>query len=623
MSLDNNPTFIETCYPKATAFLENNFLHIFLFVASLLGIMAISIPGLLINDSWITVNQLHQLTEGHQVILSEGKYGTFVNGTPFTYFEMRNNVLMYSLMLPLASLPSLFGISLWGDFFGYAIIALWTCLAIFIIYGIQHLYPQYASNDMPRHFRILKIFAMVLVFVLFFYNLFLFNPERWLPGTAPFETAAVIFTNHLLFASFVVITFATCKDIFERTSIALLCTAATICCSSWIIWAGAGKDHMLVGTLVALLVLLTVRHIKNGKDAYLYAAFFMSGLVAWARPDVGLATTAALLIWTGYTYFTTQLGKEQSRSATYLLSPLFTAVGALPFFVNNIITTGQPLVPVYFLKYSLDSENAIGTDTSGQVSDAMLDTLLYSYVPGTLPSDVIQSVTTFLQNAAGIFFDPASGSMGLLGADPLILVGIVLVFYLLATRTAAFSPSERNIIIFAAVLSLCTLLVFTYRFSGLNHSHGIVPDMRYLSPLYIPGSIFGLLMLRPVLTAESFAHSTLKNMLYLFPVLLPALLLPVILQPIERILDIDTSYFTKLILGLASIVIVLTMLAYRKKIPVIWLSIPLAVLILLPLIWQIDMLIYYGCRRFSGYDFWIPFINHYYEGLCFFLYGSG
>ncbi|MDN7023557.1 hypothetical protein FGU65_01355 [Methanoculleus sp. FWC-SCC1] len=603
--------------------LNENYIYIFLFAASLFGIITISAPNLLINDSWITVNQLHQLAEGHQVTFSEGKYGAFYNRTPFTYFEVRNNVLMYSLMLPITALPSLVGISLWGDFFGYAVIALWTCLGIFVINGMQRLYIQYSSNEKLRHFRILKIFAMILIFALFFYNLFLFNPERWLPGTAPLETAAVIFTNHLLFASFAVITFTTYKDIFERTSAVLLCTAATICCSSWIVWAGAGKDHMLVGTLVALLVLLMVRHIKNGKDTYLYAAFLMSGLVVWARPDVGLATTAALLIWTGYNYFTTQTERKQSQSAAYLLSPLFTAVGALPFFVNNIITTGQPLVPVYFLKFSLDSENVIETGGAGQVSDAMLDTVMHSYVPGALPTDAIHSITAFLQNAAGIFFDPASGSMGLLGADPLILLGIVLAAYLLATRTTAFSPSERNIIIFTTILILCTLLVFTYRFSGLNHSHGIVPDMRYLSPLYIPGSFFGLLMLKPILTAESFARRTLKSMLCLFPVLLPVLLLPVILQPIERMLDIDTSYFTKLVIMAASAVIITAILAYRRRIPVSWLSIPLAILLLLPLIWQIDMVIYFGCRRFYEYEFWIPFTNHLYEGLCFFLYGSG
>src|SRR5512138_3001996 len=64
------------------------------FLFSLFFILTISNPAIYMNDEWITANQLHQLDAGHQLTLSEGKYGVTANGTVSAYFTSRQNVLM-------------------------------------------------------------------------------------------------------------------------------------------------------------------------------------------------------------------------------------------------------------------------------------------------------------------------------------------------------------------------------------------------------------------------------------------------------------------------------------------------------------------------------------------------
>ena len=64
------------------SFMEGNIIPVLIFLFALFFTMMFSNPALFLNDEWITVNQLHQLGEGHQVVVNEGKYGTFQNGTP-------------------------------------------------------------------------------------------------------------------------------------------------------------------------------------------------------------------------------------------------------------------------------------------------------------------------------------------------------------------------------------------------------------------------------------------------------------------------------------------------------------------------------------------------------------
>jgi len=98
-----------------STFIRAQAIPVLVFLFALFFILTFSNPALFLNDEWITVNQLHQLDQGTQVIINEGKYGTFVNGTPSPYFAERHNLLGYTMMLPILSLPVLKLFGLFGD----------------------------------------------------------------------------------------------------------------------------------------------------------------------------------------------------------------------------------------------------------------------------------------------------------------------------------------------------------------------------------------------------------------------------------------------------------------------------------------------------------------------------
>ena len=97
--------------------LEHYKVHILVFLLAFLVAITIAHPQFLVTDEWITANQLTQLNEGHQVILNEGKYGSYENGTPTGYFVAKQNYLAYPLFLPLVSLPAEWVVYCLGDNF--------------------------------------------------------------------------------------------------------------------------------------------------------------------------------------------------------------------------------------------------------------------------------------------------------------------------------------------------------------------------------------------------------------------------------------------------------------------------------------------------------------------------
>jgi len=119
-------------------------LHILIFLVTLFFVLTISNPAVFINDEWITLNQLRQIDESHQVIMNEGTYGVFKDGTSTPYFDYRNRFLGYTLMLPILSVPALKFLSIFGDQFRYIMLLIWSLIPILIMFILEFYYPQYA-----------------------------------------------------------------------------------------------------------------------------------------------------------------------------------------------------------------------------------------------------------------------------------------------------------------------------------------------------------------------------------------------------------------------------------------------------------------------------------------------
>ncbi|WP_066954487.1 hypothetical protein [Methanoculleus thermophilus] len=588
-----------------------------IFLFALFFAMTFSNPALFLNDEWITVNQLHQLGEGHQIIVNEGKYGTFLNGTPGPYMQSHHNLLGYTMMLPVLSLPALWFFGLFGDQFRLAVIFLWSLLPIAMAVLVDVYRPQYARWRGVRWTWL----VVGAAFAGFLANLVFYYPWPFTAPDAPVEAAAVVFTNHLLFAALAVMAYLTCRIIFEDTWFSLFGTIACVSCSSYIFWASNAKDHMLVAAMTAAVILFLVRYIRHGalRDAALGFAFI--GLLAWARPEVGLAVFIfAVLYFVGLQISRGLLRRPVKETVKVLCMPLATLAGAIPLFINNICVTGNPLVPSFYVYQSgawgAESGGAFigSTDTIGDVVQAVpapsdgvssflsMVTTQFTSSWSTLPGDIF-----------GILFAPESGNMSLVAVSPLIVLAVILIPVLyLDYRKGERSPN-LPVMIFLFVAACAIWVAYARSLPMLSTSHGIVPDIRYLSPLYLPAGLLGVYGIRRLNGAIN-SKRLMLSLTAVIAISAPALLLAMMLiQPYGGRYAGYTQFFTQITSVLLAATLILIAARERFGISQRWVTAALLLLVAVPFGWQMMMVFLYSVAKFNGYPLWIPVVETLYE----------
>lgn len=600
-----------------SCFLNRNLISVLIFLFALFFAMTFSNPALFLNDEWITVNQLHQLGEGHQIIVNEGKYGTFLNGTPGPYMRSHHNLLGYTMMLPVLSLPALWFFGLFGDQFRLAVIFLWSILPVAMAVLVDAYRPQYAR------WRGIRWTWLVVgaAFAGFLANLVFYYPWPFTAPDAPVEAAAVVFTNHLLFAAFAAMVYLTCRIIFEDTWFSLFGTIACVSCSSYIFWASNAKDHMLVAAMTAAVILFLVRYIRHGalRDAALGFAFI--GLLAWARPEVGFAVFIfAVLYFVGLQISRGLLRRPVKETVKVLCMPLATLAGAIPLFINNICVTGNPLVPSFYVYQSgawrAESGGAFigSTDTIGDVVQAVpapsdgvssflsMVTTQFTSSWSTLPGDIF-----------AILFAPESGNMSLIAVSPLIVLAVILIPALyLDYRKGERSPNLL-VAIFLVAMACAIWVAYARNIHMLNVDHGIVPDIRYLSPLYLPAGLLGVYGIRRLNGAIN-SKRLMLSLTAVIAISAPALLLAMMLiQPYGGRYAGYTQFFTQITFALLAVTLVLMAVRKRFGIPQAWVTAALLLLVAVPFGWQMMMVFLYSVAKFNGYPLWIPVVETLYE----------
>ena len=574
-------------------------------------------PALFLNDEWITVNQLHQLGEGHQVVVNEGKYGTFVNGTPGPYMQAHHNLLGYTMMLPVLSLPALWFFGLFGDQFRLAIVLLWSLLPVVMAVLVDAYRPQYAR------WRGIRWTWLVIggAFLGFLANLFLYYPWPFTAPDAPVEAAAVVFTNHLLFAALAVMVYLTCRTIFEDTWFSLFGTIACISCSSYIFWAANAKDHMLVAAMLAAVLLFLVRYIRHGglRDAAIGFGFI--GLLAWARPEVGFAVFIfAALYFVGLQVSRGLLRGPVTETIKTLSVPLATLAGAIPLFINNICVTGNPLVPSFHVYQSRawrggsdgdfigsaevigDVVQAVPAPSDGIARFLSMVTSQFTSSWSTLPGDIF-----------GILFAPASGNMSLIAVSPLIIIALVLLPVLLWRKPGRFTAADRQIIVFLVVVGIAVWVAYLRSMHGLNTSNGIVPDIRYLTPFYLPAGLLGVYAVSR-LNGDVEPKQRALWQATAIAVSAPVLLIVMIhFQPYSGEYAGYTLFFTQVTFVLLAVTLALIAVRKRLGIPQIWVVVVLLLLIAVPFAWQLMMVFLYSVAKFNGYPLWIPLVEVFFQ----------
>ena len=551
-------------------------IHILVFLFVLFVGLTFAHPAILINDEWITTNQLHQLHDGHQIVVNEGKYGLYENGTMTAYFAARGNKLVYSLFLPLISLPSLWMIDLLGDHFVFFILYLWTIVAFMFILFLHFFFRKFTSIGKwcwtPA--------ALGIIFIIFFINLFNYNPFPLSGTDSHAEVMAVVFTNIILLALVGTLIYEINQTLFADPSFSLFGTVVCLSSSSYFFWATGGKDHILVLLLFAGVLLSLVKFQKTKERWYLPLAFLFSGLLAWARPELALWVFFAVCLILGYTLFRKRQNGSVPEYFFLTCSPLFTLLGALPFFLNNYLITKNPLLPMLAVSNS-----------------PQLNTILTS---------------TVLEDLVGIFFHPLNRSMGIFSLTPLFLVMTILGVVLVLSGKLHFSWEENHMIAVIALLAFSVFLAYAGRFHMMYVDVGINPDIRLLSPVYVPLTLLGLVILRRAQVIAENPLDTLKKMLMICALGIPLSLIfmskayadPNVAAELNSPL---AGFFSIAIFSLAAItLIIITWNIFtnrRDKIS----GFLIVLLCAIPFIWQIDASVYvWQFATAEGYPAWIP-----------------
>lgn len=584
-------------------------IHILVFLVVLFIGLTFAHPELLLTDEWITANQLHQLHNGHQILVNEGKYGLLENGTPNAYFAARGNQLAYSLFLPLISLPSLWLVDLFGDHFAFFVLYLWTSVLLIVILSLHFTFRQYSYIGGWRWTPA----AIGAVFLLFFINLFYYSGFSVNDPESFPEITAIVFTNIILLALAGVLIYEINRTIFDKPEFSFFGTIACLFSSSYILWATGCKDHILTMLLFVGVLLCMIRFQKTDDSGYFPLAFLLTGLLAWARPELALW----VFFFVGGIWVYLFIRKLQKKSGTgYVLlicSPLFTLLGALPFFLNNHLVTKNPLHPPNTLYLSGESAGIV-VKTSSQLQQGgdLPGTSLYQII--TLKTSVPSS--NILGDLFGILYHPLNGSMGIFSLTPLFLVMAVLAIVLVLLHKLQFSRDEIHSMGVIAFLTIPVFLAYAGNLSQLNMSGGITPDIRYLSPVYVPLILLGLIIMRKAQVTSENPISILIKMLIISALGIPLsvfLTAKAYADPtVAAQLDAPMSAaFTVCIFFLVILTLIITILSYFSKRRDSITSVLIASLCAMPFIWQIDnsVMFWLFSATGNGYDAWIPIVN--------------
>lgn len=586
-----------------------------IFLSAFFFICLLSIPGLQINDEWITTNQLHQLVQGHQVLTNEGKYGSYL-GDISPYFKSRNNILGYSMALPLMALgPMLFFMAL-GDFFRLAILFIWSLIPVIIALIIHACFPGYS-----RLLRLPLLFpAMGMSLILLFINLPFYRPFPSSILDYPLESAALVFTANILFCLLCVILFLIGIELFQDKRIALFLSIALISCSSYLYWGSSGKDHMLSVLLIAVSILYFIRWITSGKQIPAFLGFFFLGLTAWVRPELGVSLCIPLGVFFIFITLTKQLSGRGIKTCIYQLFPISGFFGGLiPFFLNNYFLTGNPLYSP-FLEYIpnivSDVSNAYNSNSLIQVSGVINEGIIpdaalssgfsVSHILSLMMNYYTLNSTSVLHDLKGIFLFADNGSMPVAALCPLLLIGLISI-PLVFIKDQKYSLRDKQIIIFCLCAIIGIFLAYIRSFEGLHTSEGIAPDIRYLAPLYIPGGIIGLLGMK----YWNFSPIDKKTWIQSLSVILigsPLILIGLLIyQPFGGGFFWFNYTLSLMTFGLLLVMIIqFFLMELLRKWNNILIRVNLLLMLILPVAWQIMMVFLFSIAKFDGYTFWIP-----------------
>jgi len=236
-------------------------------------------------------------------------------------------------------------------------------------------------------------------------------------------------------------------------------------------------------------------------------------------------------------------------------------------------------------------------------------------VSGMISSAMLKgfSFENAVQGLAGVMFFPKNGNIGFFIMCPVALLAVA-AFLIWYRKFRNLPDRERDVFWCLFVLGIAAILSYLPRLGSMNASSGILPDMRYLSPAYIPFGILSILVLSrtPVLTKprETFFRAVIAGIV-LTPVLF---LMMILIHPFGAINEGYTLFFEvtvvlELLLALGLMVVIRFVL---PKTPVLYRLLPWSFILIVITVFtfQLVLVFIFGVIvKINGYPLWIPLIR--------------
>jgi hypothetical protein len=559
-------------------------------------------PIAFLNDEWITANQLHQLSEGSQILYNEGKYGSYENGTPYRYFEEKNNSLPYTSYLPLISVPFLWLIVVLGNTLPYFVTVAFTVISLLLFILINN--GGNNSNLKTKKFKtnFILLFGIFLFFLinLFFYDSTLFSEKD------SKEILGVIFYHICLYGILSVIIFLINLELFNTNLKAFFGTVISMCCSSALFWTTTMKDHLDAIFFVALLIFILILHVKTKDTLFAISTFILSGLILWIRPEFGAILFIFLVLIYWPLTFPVLNRTNRTQCIIHVLSPFAVLFGALPLLLNNYLVMGNFLKFPWQLssKYAIINESfnisPIHTLTNNVQSDlfgGVISKIIILFIERLTPKDDI------LSGLFSAFFYPELLKVPVFGLSPIFLLAMLLLPFLQSFLKIRFNAEDKQILVILATFCFAGVIAYISSITDFGVSAGVYPDVRYLSPLYFPLTLIGLIILMKM---DFSRHAIISIIKYIGQIIifgsLFELLIVAYLYPEMGYSDfflwsnILTTVLVFCALGLTFVLFVLTL---QGKLSDKYSYISISILIALPFLWQLSQLI---ILNFSGND---------------------
>ncbi|MCE5339418.1 MAG: hypothetical protein LLF90_12150 [Methanomicrobiaceae archaeon] len=549
-------------------------------------------PHLSLTDEWITTDQLNHLVTGNDLLYGYSPYGAS------DYAASHHDTLCYTLALPIVSLPAYHLFSLFGDDFRFAVILLWSALLLAVLLMIEFWFPEYARwRGIPWTWA-----GIVSWGVLFVLNAALYRQFWFVRGVHPYdisvypEVAAIVFTNSLAFALLAVVAFLIFREVLGSDRWGAFGLAATVCCSSYLFWSGNAKDHALVALLFAVALYCFTLYLSRENVLYLFGSFIAVGWTAFARPELGPALAVGFFLFG----VAVAAGKGRWEVGRAVLAAAGVPLGTLPLLVNNWGLSGSPLVLPWTAGYAFATGREIPSGTEN-----LWSTLIGHYT--IRPDDLLSGLY-------GAFFEPVrAGSAAFFQVSPISFFAILLAgaatYAIIRKRPTGISDRDARLLAFFALAAVLVVLTYARSLPGMPTSPGIVPDMRYLSPAYLPMLVIGVYALKHAGLDGDGVREALRTLFWLVIIDLP--LIFVVLQVIagnnlaEQVTFVTTLTYIFLA-GAAALYI--AVLAKRASPRLLAYAVP--VLMLFSLAWLAIVDFRFATSCWEGYHFWIPVVEY-------------